>query len=62
MSRSRDVPKSKSRKNVQFRTLNSAFKMFQIIQNYLIYYLKKNIICNLLFECLIEYLSNNRGA
>ena len=36
--------------------------MFQIIQNYLIYYFKKPIICNLLFECLNEYLSNNQGV
>ena len=28
--------KSKSKKIGQFRTLNSAFKMFQIMQNYLI--------------------------
>ena len=36
--------------------------MFKIIQNYMIYYLKINpIICNLSFEGLMEYLSNNRG-
>ena len=53
--------KSKSRKIAQFRTLNNTLKMFKIIQNYLIYYLKKNIICNLSFGGLIEYLSKNRG-
>ena len=57
MSRS----KLKSRKIEQFRTLNSAFKMFQFIENYLICHLKKCIICDLSFEGLMNYLSNNWG-
>ena len=35
--------------------------MFQITQSYLKYYLKKNTICNIPFEGLMTYLSNNRG-